>query len=346
MTAGSTSPLARPRVRRKWRPPLALVVYSVLFTVMIVPVLLLLWFRATALNASPVLPSEIGAFVTVILFTLTIGYVLVRAIKAPLDALVQRSNDIARHGRTAIQPLDSYGTREIATLTQSFLDLAGQLVERTDYVRTFAAHVSHELKSPLTAIAGAAELLREADTDDAPMPAEQRARFLDNIVSDARRLDRLLVRLRELAHAEMPITTGESSLSVVIDRIAGRFPELVIHAPGNDGKPIALPVEALAIVLTNLAENALQAGATRLVITHHGTDDHELIRVEDNGRGVAADVQETIFRPFFTTRAAEGGTGMGLQIIEALLAAHRSTIRLDHRHTAGAAFEITIPKNA
>jgi signal transduction histidine kinase len=313
---------------------------------MIVPVLLLLWFRATALNASPVQPSEIGAFVTVVLFTLTIGYVLVRAIKAPLDALVQRSDDIARHGREAIRPLDSYGTREIATLTQSFLDLAGQLVERTDYVRTFAAHVSHELKSPLTAIAGAAELLREADTDAEPMPAEQRIRFLDNIVADARRLDRLLVRLRELAHAEMPVATGESSLSAVIDRIASRFPELVIHTADESGNAIALPLEALAIVLSNLAENALQGGATSLEITHYGADSHCLIRVEDNGRGIPRDLQEAIFRPFFTTRAAEGGTGMGLQIIEALLAAHRSTIRLDQQHTAGAAFEITIPKNA
>lgn len=346
MSVGRTSPMEKARVRAKWRPPLALVVYSVLFTVMIVPVLLLLWFRATALNASPVQPSEIGAFVTVVLFTLTIGYVLVRAIKAPLDALVQRSDDIARHGREAIRPLDSYGTREIATLTQSFLDLAGQLVERTDYVRTFAAHVSHELKSPLTAIAGAAELLREADTDAEPMPAEQRIRFLDNIVADARRLDRLLVRLRELAHAEMPVATGESSLSAVIDRIASRFPELVIHKADESGSTIALPLEALAIVLSNLAENALQSGATSLEITHHGADSHCLIRVEDNGRGIPRDLQEAIFRPFFTTRAAEGGTGMGLQIVEALLAAHRSTIRLDPQHTAGAAFEITIPKNA
>ncbi len=54
------------------------------------------------------------------------------------------------------------------------MDLASQLVDRTDYIRTFATHVSHELKSPLTAIRGAAELLRD-DEPDLPMTPEQRA---------------------------------------------------------------------------------------------------------------------------------------------------------------------------
>lgn len=333
-------------IRAKWRPPLALVIYSVLITVMTVPVLLLIWFRPATLDLRPVAPAEIGALVSVVLLTLVVGFVLVRAIKAPLDALVRRTQEIASDGRDAIMPLDSYGTREVAALAQSFFDLAGDLVERTDYVRTFAAHVSHELKSPLTAIAGAAELLREAETDEAPMTPAQRRLFLDNIMADARRLDRLLVRLRDLAHAETPIAAGSTTLSQIVAVLEARFPELVVRSVGETDQLIALPLEAATIAFVNLAENALQHGATQLDVTVLETPDHLSILVTDNGTGIPPEIEQAIFRPFFTTRADDGGTGMGLRIVEALLAAHRSDIRLTKAGTRGAAFEIRIRRVA
>lgn len=330
----------------KWRPPLALVIYSVLLTVMALPVLLLAWFRPAALDVKPLSITELGALCVVLAFTMVIGYVLVRAIKAPLDALVARSREIALDGREAIRPLESYGTREVATLSQGIFDLACDLVERTDYVRTFAAHVSHELKSPLTAIAGAAELLRESETDSEPMTPAQRRLFLDNIVSDARRLDRLLIRLRELAHAETPVAGGSSQLSGVVTTLAGRFPDLQIVDDGAGSSSIPLPVEATTIALANLAENALQHGATRLTLTLSEDVGGLYLRIEDNGSGIPMESADAIFRPFFTTRAEEGGTGMGLRIVEAVLAAHGATVRLDQAYLNGAAFEITMPRDA
>ena len=219
-------------------------------------------------------------------------------------------------------------------------------MERTDYVRTFAAHVSHELKSPLTAIAGAAELLRESETDSEPMTPAQRRLFLDNIVSDARRLDRLLIRLRELAHAETPVAGGSSQLSGVVTTLAGRFPDLQIVDNGAAPRSIPLPVEATTIALANLAENALQHGATRLTLTLSEDAGGLHLRIEDNGSGIPMETADAIFRPFFTTRAEEGGTGMGLRIVEAVLAAHGATIRLDPAYRNGAAFEITMPRDA
>jgi signal transduction histidine kinase len=327
----------------KWRPPLALVIYAVLMTVMALPILLLVWFRPAALALKPLSVTELGALSVVLAFTVVIGFVLVRAIKAPLDSLVARSRQIAMDGRDAIRPLDSYGTREVATLAQGIFDLAGDLVERTDYVRTFAAHVSHELKSPLTAIAGAAELLREAESDGEAMTPDQRLLFLDNIVSDARRLDRLLIRLRELAQAEAPVAAGRSELSPVVTALSARFPKLDVIRRGDWSRPIALPVEAVSIVLQNLAENASQHGATELTISLRGDADGHHLRIEDNGSGIAPEVAGLVFRPFFTTRADDGGTGMGLRIVEAVLSAHGATIGLDQTGSRGAAFAIRLP---
>ena len=143
------------------------------------------------------------ALLVALLLTLVLAAVLSRTITGPINALIARTEEIGRGNRAAIVAQERHGTRELAVLSQSFLDLAERLVERTEYVHSYAAHVSHELKSPVTAIRGAAELLRDTE-----MSAEDRKRFLDHIVADSDRLAALLDRLRELARAEVPVGGG------------------------------------------------------------------------------------------------------------------------------------------
>lgn len=331
------------RVKPKWRPPLALIVYAVLLTVMALPVLTVIWFRVVEAASGAVAPAELAALSAVLLLTLLVAYVLTRTLTAPINALIARTDAIARGGRAAIKPLDSYGTREIAALSQSFLDLAGKLVDHSDYVRSFAAHVSHELKSPLTSIRGAAELLREED-GERPMTRQQRDRFLANIVADAERLDALLSRLRELAKAELPEKAGRCALEDVASNLEARFPALAVTLDGESGKTIALPEEAAAIVFENLAENAAQHGATRLAITATDAGRELAILVRDNGRGIPEADRPRIFQPFFSTRREQGGTGMGLGIVSAALSSHGGGIRLYETGSTGTAFEITLPQ--
>ena len=332
-----------PKVRTKWRPTLALIVYVVLLAVMALPILIVIWFRAVEASSHRMAPAEIAALAVVAMLTLAIAYVLTRTITGPIDALIARTEEIARGGKGAIRPLESYGTREIAVLSQSFLDLAGKLVDRTEYVGSFAAHVSHELKSPLTAIRGAAELLRDDDVDR-PMTKAQRLHFLDNIVADAARLDALLQRLRELAQAETPVAEGKSSIVDILPTLRGQFPALNISGKGDTEISVALPREAAGIVFANLAENALQQGATLLELSVSADDRTTVILVRDDGGGISEANRQRIFQPFFSTRREQGGTGMGLGIVRAMLGAHGGTIRLLQTAGAGAEFEITIPR--
>ena len=201
---------------------------------------------------------------------------------------------------------------------------------------------SHELKSPLTAIRGAAELLRDNDADRA-MTKAQRLHFLDNIAADAVRLDALLQRLRELAQAEMPMTGGGASIASVMARLCQRFPALDISGKGDTETLIALPDEAAIIVFANLADNALQHGATLLEFTVSADARTALILVRDDGSGISEANRDRIFQPFFSTRREEGGTGMGLGIVHAMLSSHGGTIHLRQTTGAGAEFEIAIP---
>ena len=331
--------MAGPRVRRKWRPNMALVVYVVLLAVLSLPVIIVVWFRAIDAASGRMAPTEIGALVGALVLTLAIAYVLTRTITGPIDALIARTEEIAHGGKAAIVPLESYGTREIATLSQSFLDLASKLVDRTDYVRSFAAHVSHELKSPLTAIRGAAELLRD-DEPATPMTAAEQRNFLDNIIADAERLDRLLIRLRELARAELPTEKGETGMSDIVIHLTGRFPELDIVSHGEPDIRLPLHFEAAGIVLGNLADNAMQHGATRLDLISSADGRLMTLLVRDNGGGISEGNRALIFQPFFSTRREQGGTGMGLGIARSVLNAHGGTIRLTDAPGPGIEFEI------
>ena len=110
--------------------------------------------------------QERGKFIlatlTVVLGTILIGLVFRRTITRPMRELVSRVDRIGRGDRDAFRPLAHYGTREFAQLSKSFLGMAEKLSRRSDYIATFSAHLTHELKSPLTSIKGAAELLLES----------------------------------------------------------------------------------------------------------------------------------------------------------------------------------------
>jgi signal transduction histidine kinase len=320
---------------------MALIVYSVLLSIMVLPIVSIVWFRTTD-NGPLTTATEAGTLLAVLLVTLAVAYVLNRNITGPINALIVRSNEIARGGRGAILPLGRYGTHELASLSQSFLDLASKLVDRSEYVRSFAAHVSHELKSPLTSIRGAAELLRDDDHNQ-PMTRDEQLRFLENIIADSDRLDLLLCRLRELAYAEIPIPSDQICANDICRMLRECFPTRKITSNGDTELLFALPIEAANIVFGNLAENAFQNGATRFDLTTIADGRTVTILVRDDGNGISPTNRERVFQPFFSTRRDKGGTGMGLDIARTMLASHGGEIELREGTNNGAEFAVTVP---
>ncbi|WP_054312124.1 HAMP domain-containing sensor histidine kinase [Mesorhizobium sp. 1M-11] len=335
----------------KWRPPLSLVVLAILSTVMVLPLAGLAGYRL--LEAAPHSALIAGAIVLGV--TLVIGFVFVRVITRPMYELMERTARIAAGDAEAIRPLSHHGTQEMAELSDAFLDMARKLQARSDTIRTFATHVSHELKSPLTSIQGAAELLRDAGEE---MDAATRARFQNNIVADAERMNQLVRRLIELARAESAGTAAETTS--LAEALAG-FAVSGEGAPSADAEPPvpgtaspAVVVEAgadlrfrmsgenAAILFSNLADNSARHGASRFVVSARQEDGVVVIVASDDGAGVSPDNRARIFSPFFTTRRETGGTGMGLSIVAALVKAHEGGIRLVDGE-GGATFEIEIP---
>jgi len=291
--------------------------------------------------------QERGKFILaglmVVVATIIIGLVFSRTITRPMRELVDRAARISRGDRDAFQPLAHYGTREFAQLSHSFLDMAEQLSRRSDYIATFSAHLTHELKSPLTSIKGAAELLLDSlQSKSDNLTRMEQKNFVSNILGDTGRLETMTQRLRELARAETAPQNERTELSQLIGGLKSRFPTRAIEATGFLDRMIGMSSEKALIVLTHLTDNAIRHNAKNVRL--EAVDDNGLIKmtVSNDGDPISTANREKIFDAFFTTRRDTGGTGMGLSIVQAVMTSHGGSIRL-LPSDQGVTFELQFP---
>lgn len=285
------------------------------------------------------------AGLAIVLLSLLIGMAFHRTITRPVRALIARTKAIEAGDTSAMRPLSGHGTAEFAELSHSFLSMAESLKRRSDFIATFAAHVSHEMKSPLTSIQGAAELLRDDIGASPPMSADEQRRFLGMIIADTTRLSAIVQRLRELARAEAQPTGGMVTLAALLTDLRAAEPRLTIDISGETGLFLRISTENLRIVLAHLADNAACHGATRLDITARRADRTVILEVQDNGAGISPNNRARVFDSFFTTRRETGGTGMGLAIVRAMLTAHDGSIAVADSRT-GTVFRLVLPISA
>jgi len=241
------------------------------------------------------------------------------AIAAPLRRLTHAARRIAAGHAAQSSKLSTpdFAPAEVAVLADVLQTMTEQLTARARYVTEFANNASHELKSPITAIRGAAELLGQHDD----MPAPQRARFVQNIAEDAERMERLVTRMLELARAESEAQepAEELDVSAVVGAILERYAPRVELSLANPPGTLQIAEQHLRAVLVNLVENALRHGAGKPVQVRVGSLGSKLaISVCDQGAGISQANQARLFQRFFTTERDRGGTGLGLSIVKAI----------------------------
>jgi signal transduction histidine kinase len=223
---------------------------------------------------------------------------------------------------------------ETAGLAASMGTMVARLRARLAYIREFAGNVSHEFKTPVAALRGSLELVR----DDDAMPREQRIRFLDNALADLDRLSRLVGGLLRLARAEEAGGRSLLTLGALAREVAARHGVEFV----GDASSIQANAEQVETAIDNLVQNALRHGGPPVVVRAWREGRWTGVDVTDAGPGVSEANAARVFDRFFTTDRERGGTGLGLALVRAIAEAHGGTASLVPT-PSGACFRVAFP---
>jgi signal transduction histidine kinase len=221
------------------------------------------------------------------------------------------------------------------------------------------ASIVHDLRGPLTSILGYGDLLKQLSKDDSPLPEARQ--YLDEMTEQAERIRRMLQDILDYTR------TGALTLNRTPTAMQKYLQKVVTSAvPRQNGAGFALQLDIDRVaettllldqsriqrVLENLLTNAREALARAstkkptIRLSADTTADRVVIRIEDNGPGLATDEVETVFHPFASGHHKKS-TGLGLATVRNIIRAHGGTVSaFAHGTLGGAAFEITLPRPA
>jgi two-component system sensor histidine kinase CreC len=245
-----------------------------------------------------------------------------------------------RDGRTAPPPVSR--AREIAELGRAFEEMRDAL-EGRQHVERYTQALAHEVKAPLAAIRGAAELMDEA------MPAEQRRKFLANIRGESARIQQIVERLLELSSLEARKSLRQTE-PINAESLLGEAAEVL--RPAFDAARVTLTSRSEAVVLhgervllrealVNLLQNALEfspAGGVVAVSTKLEAG-RVIFAVEDHGPGVPDYALARVFERFYSLPRPGTGrksTGLGLALVREIVHLHGGDATLANRPEGGA----------
>jgi len=265
---------------------------------------------------------------------------LVRKMFRPIAAL---SLEIDRRAERELHPIEtSHLPVEVRPFVVAINRLLTRVAQSMEAQHRFVADAAHELRSPLTALSLQAERLAEAEMSTT---ARERLRSLRQGIERGRNL---LDQLLTLARAQSPSEPLPATQAVSVQGVYRRVLEDIM--PLADAKKIDVGVEGtedalvraseldLIAIVKNLVDNAIRytPRGGKVDLSVRGTPTHVLLRVIDNGPGIAPDERERVFDPFYRTLGSnEVGSGLGLSIVKAIAERLGAEVRLEFADETG-----------
>jgi two-component system sensor histidine kinase BaeS len=309
------------------------------------PFVLLRAKSATASRTTPYVYSLLLAAAVGGLLAAAAAFLLARRIARPVGRVAQASRELARGEHPDPVPVE--GGTELATLASAFNDLAVQLAKAREAERSFLLSVSHELKTPLTAIRGYAEAVEDGAIDAREAAA--------TVAQEAARLERLVKDLLDLARmnkTDFSVRNSEIDLVEVAEDVLRRYQQqadafgVTLRTDGDGPAPALADADRVLQVVSNLVENALRltpAGGEVRIFTAPGA-----LRVEDTGPGLGEEERAHAFERFYLHerygRERPVGTGLGLAIVKELTEAMGGSVVVESEPGRLTAFTIRLQR--
>lgn len=298
-----------------------------------------------AMAKSKVVRQAIIAAVLALLLSILTMFFITR----PLDHLT-RYVDRLREGKTAEPP--RFGNSDIGQVGRAVEKIHADLATK-QYIEEYVQSLTHEIKSPVAAIAGASELLEEK------MPEAQRQRFVANIRAESKRIQDLVDRM--LALSSLEHRNGlEKRDPVDLKPLVKEVLDGAHQKLADKGIQLSVSLEdacetrgdgfLLKQALVNLCQNALDfsphGGEIGVVLKKSA--DRIVVRITDQGPGIPGFAREKIFDRFFSMQRPDTGkksTGLGLNFTREIALLHGGGITVDNAPGGGASAVLTLPKS-
>jgi len=274
-----------------------------------------------------------------------LGFLFSGNVLVPLRRVTEAAATIA--GGSLATRLSPESDPDLQQLVTSFNDMADAVQERIEREERFASDVSHELRSPITSLGAAVEVLR-ARSDEL---SDRNRQALDIIAQQVRRFDRTVLDLLELSRLDARAgqdNREEMRLGPLVERIATRhgYGDVLVVSDLGDDDVVNVDRRRIERILLNLLDNARDhaGGASEILLS--STDDHLLLIVDDNGPGVGVSERLRIFERFARGTASRNsvGSGLGLAIVAEHARAIGGRAYVDTSPSGGARFVVEIPR--
>jgi len=278
----------------------------------------------------------------VALLVMLASLVVARRITRPLRTLAREA---ARIGAGDLErPIESTSRDEVGLLARTMNEMRQGLFERDTQMQMMLSGIAHEVRNPLGGIELFSGLLREDLEGDA-----EKLEHVARIERELGHLKKVVGDFLDYARRARP-TPAPVDLSALIadlsELMAGDASERgvsLVHRC-DDATWASCDIDQVRRLLINLARNAIQAtaagGEVKLACGADG-EDRVFCEVTDSGSGMEPEVQQQIFKPFFTTR--EKGTGLGLAFVKKIVEEHGGTLQVESEPGKGARFRVTLP---